>query len=145
MSEHDDISSEIPPFVKKYIPGVMRGLSWAKYSEEKSKGTAMKSEALKDAHAKGLEAALNSPQWSDIYIILKETSKELWSQANEFTEEAKKISMEINNQKTKEEREKILMDAKEAARKAGLQGAIAAGWEKGWKDGIEKRRSTKSD
>ena len=53
--------------------------------------------------------------------------------------------MEINNQKTKEEREKILMDAKEAARKAGLQGAIAAGWEKGWKDGIEKRRSTKSD
>ena len=145
MTEHEDPSSEIPAFVKKYIPGVMRGLSWAKYSEEKSKGTAMKSEALKNAHTKGFEAALNAPQDSDMDRILKDTSEELWSQANEFTEEAKKISMEINNQKTKEEREKILMDAKEAARKAGLQGAIAAGWEKGWKDGIEKRRSTKSD
>ena len=50
-----------------------------------------------------------------------------------------------NNQKTKEEREKILMDAKEAARKAGLQGAIATGWEKGWREGIEKRDSIKSD
>ena len=145
MAEHDDPSSEIPSFVKKYIPGVMRGLSWAKYSEEKSKGTAMKSDALKNAYTKGLEAALNAPQGSDMDRILKDTSEELWSQANEFTEEAKKISMEINNQKTKEEREKILMDAKEAARKAGLQGAIAAGWEKGWKDGIEKRRSTKLD
>ena len=127
MPEHDDPSSEIPSFVKKYIPGVMRGLSWAKYSEEKNKGTAMKSEAVKNAYAKGLETGLNAPQGSDMDRILKDTSEELWSQANEFTEEAKKISMEINNQKTKEEREKILMEAKEAARKAGLQGAIAAG------------------
>ena len=145
MSEHEDPSSEIPSFVKKYIPGVMRGLSWAKYSEEKSKGTAMKSEALKNAYAKGLEAALSAPKGSDMSKILKDTSEKVWTQANEFTDEAKKISMEINNQKTKEEREKILMDAKEAARKAGLQGAIATGWEKGWREGIEKRDSTKSD
>ena len=145
MSEHEDPSSEIPSFVKKYIPGVMRGLSWAKYSKEKNKGTAMKSEALKNAYAKGLEAALSAPKGSDMNKILKDTSEKLWAQANVFTDEAKKISMEINNQKTKEEREKVLMDAKEAARKAGLQGAIAAGWEKGWTEGIEKRDNTKSD
>ena len=137
--------SEIPSFVKKYIPGVMRGLAWAKYGEEKSKGTAMKSEALKDAYTKGFEAASNAPMDSDTDKILKNTSESMWSQANEFTQEAKKISMEINNQKNKEERDKVLMDAKEAARKAGLQGAIAAGWEKGWKEGIEKRNSSQSD
>ena len=145
MSEQEDPSSEIPSFVKKYIPGVMRGLAWAKYSEEKNKGTAMKSEALQDAYAKGFEAALNAPIDLDTDRILKDTIESMWSKANEFTEEAKKISMEINNQKTKEEREKVLMDAKEAARKAGLQGAIAAGWEKGWTEGIEKRDNTKSD
>ena len=145
MSEQEDPSSEIPSFVKKYIPGVMRGLAWAKYSEEKSKGTAMKSEALQDAYTKGFEAALNAPLDSDTDKILKDTSESLWSQANEFTREAKKISMEINNQKNKEERDKVLMDAKEAARKAGLQGAIAAGWEKGWKEGIEKRNPNQSD
>ena len=144
MSENEVPSSEIPSFVKKYIPGVMRGLSWAKYSEEKNKGTAMKSEALKNAYAKGLEAALSAPKGSDMSKILKDTSEKLWTQANEFTE-AKKISMEINNEETKEEREKILMNAKEAARKAGLQGAIATGWEKGWREGIEKRDFIKSD
>ena len=50
MSSLDDKASEIPSFVKKYIPGVMRGLSWAKYSDEKNKGTAMKSDALQDAY-----------------------------------------------------------------------------------------------
>ena len=145
MSSLDDQTSEIPSFVKKYIPGVMRGLSWAKYSDEKNKGTAMKSEALQDAYSKGLESALKAPIDSDPDRILKDTTESLWSQANEFTEEAKKISMEINNQKTKEEREEILAQAKDAARKAGLQGAIAAGWEKGWKEGIQKRDSNKSD
>ena len=145
MSDKTDPASEIPDFVKKYIPGVMRGLSWAKYSEEKKKGTVMKSEALQEAYEEGLQAALDAPKGSDMDRILKDTSEELWAKANEFTDEAKKISIEINNQKTKEEREKVLMDAKEAARKAGLQGAIAAGWEKGWKDGVEKRKLTKSD
>jgi hypothetical protein len=145
MSEQEDSSSEIPSFVKKYIPGVMRGLSWAKYSEDKKKGTVMKSEALQDAYTKGFEAALNAPMDSDTDKILKDTSESMWSQANEFTQEAKKISLEINNQKNKEERDKVLMGAKEAARKAGLQGAIAAGWDKGWKEGIEKRNSDQSD
>ena len=36
MSDDEDISAEIPEFVKKYVPGVMRGLSWAKYSKEKN-------------------------------------------------------------------------------------------------------------
>lgn len=145
MSNLDDQASEIPSFVKKYIPGVMRGLSWAKYSDEKNKGTVMKSEALQDAYSKGFESALKAPIDSNPEKILKDTTESLWSQANEFTEEAKKFSMEINNQKTKEEREEILAQAKDAARKAGLQGAIAAGWEKGWREGIQKRDSNNSD
>ena len=36
MSEEEDIAPEIPALVKKYVPGVTRGLSWAKYSKEKS-------------------------------------------------------------------------------------------------------------
>ena len=36
-------------------------------------------------------------------------------------------------------------NAFEAARKAGLQAAIAAGWEQGWKEGVLKRDSGKSD
>ena len=26
---------EIPEFVKKFVPGIMRGLAWAKYKQEK--------------------------------------------------------------------------------------------------------------
>ena len=139
MSDKIDAASEIPEFVKKYIPGVMRGLSWAKYSEEKKKGTAMKTAALQEAYENGLQAAHEAPAESDMDKILEDTIGSMWSEANKYTEEAKQISMEINNQKTKEEREEILSKAKEAARKAGLQGAIAAGWEKGWKEGTEKR------
>ena len=40
-----DLASEIPDFVKKYVPGITRGLSWAKYSEEKQKGTEIKVDA----------------------------------------------------------------------------------------------------
>ena len=145
MSSLDDQASEIPSFVKKYIPGVMRGLSWAKYTDEKNKSTAMKSEALRDAYSKGFESALKAPMDSDHERILKDTTESLWSEAHEFPEEAKNISMELNNQKTTEESEEILAQAKDAARKAGLQGAIAAGWEKGWKEGIQKRDSNNSD
>jgi hypothetical protein len=28
MSEEEDMDSEIPALVKKYVPGVTRGLSW---------------------------------------------------------------------------------------------------------------------
>ena len=56
-----------------------------------------------------------------------------------MTEEAKKISETINNQKSKEEREKVLGSAKEAAREAGLHAAVAAGWEKGWNEGMSER------
>ena len=145
MSDQDDKSSEIPDFVKKYIPGVMRGLSWAKYSKEKEKGTAMKVAAFQDAKNQGFEAANKAPDDIDSERMLKETTESMWDEANKFTEEAKKISMEINNQKNKEEREQVLNLAKDAARKAGLQGAIAAGWEKGWKEGIDKKIASKSD
>tara|TARA_B100000029_G_scaffold199154_1_gene197514 strand:- start:1274 stop:1702 length:429 start_codon:yes stop_codon:yes gene_type:complete len=139
MSDQGDKSSEIPDFVKKYIPGVMRGLSWAKYSKEKKKGTAMKVAAFQDAQKQGFEAASKAPRDIDTKRMMKEITESMWIEANVFTEEAKKISMKINNQKNKEERERILNLAKEAARKAGLQGAIAAGWEKGWKEGIDKK------
>ena len=145
MSDQDDKSSEIPDFVKKYIPGVMRGLSWAKYSKEKEKGTAMKVAAFQDAKNQGFEAANKAPGDIDSERMLKKTTESMWVEANKFTEEAKKISMKINNQKNKEEREKVLNLAKDAARIAGLQGAIAAGWEKGWKEGIDKKIASKSD
>ena len=146
MSDDEDMSAEIPEFVKKYVPGVMRGLSWAKYSKEKSKGTAMKSEAFQDARNEGFEVAINSPSDIDSNEMLKEATKDMWTLTEEFTEEAKNISKKINSQKTKEARQEVLNSAKEAARKAGLQGAIVAGWEKGWKEGIEKRDSNdKSD
>ena len=146
MPYEEEMSAEIPEFVKKYVPGVMRGLSWAKYSKEKGKGTAMKSEAFQDARKEGFEAAINSPSDIDSNEILKEATKDMWALTKEFTEKAKNISKQINSQKTKEERQEILDSAKEAARKAGLQGAIVAGWEKGWKEGIEKRSSNnKSD
>ena len=145
MSEHDDISSEIPPFVKKYIPGVMRGLSWAKYSEEKSKGTAMKSEAFTEAKEQGHAAALSAPSGSEGDKILEEAVNGIWDRAKELTASAKKISDTLNHQPSKEERDKVLEDAKKAARKAGLQAAIAAGWEKGWEEGIQERSSSDSD
>jgi len=146
MPDREDMSEEIPEFVKKYVPGVMRGLSWAKYSKEKGKGTVMKSEAFQDARNEGFEAAISSPFDIDSDETLKEATKEMWALTKEFTEEAKNISKKINSQKTKEKRQEVLNSAKEAARKAGLQGAIVAGWEKGWKEGIEKRVSNnKSD
>ena len=70
---------------------------------------------------------------------LEETKKELWSEAEKFTAVAKEIALQVNSQENKEERDKILSLAKEAARNAGLQGAIAAGWEKGWNEGIANR------
>ena len=35
MSEDKELGSEIPAFVKKYVPAVNRGLAWAKYGKEK--------------------------------------------------------------------------------------------------------------
>ena len=146
MSDDEYMSAEIPDFVKKYVPGVMRGLSWAEYSKEKGKGTAMKSEAFQDARNEGFKASINSPSDIDSDRMLKEATNDMWTLTKEFTEEAKNLSKKINSQKTKEARQEALTSAKEAARKAGLQGAIVAGWEKGWKEGIEKRDSNnKSD
>ena len=57
----------------------------------------------------------------------------------------KNMRSTVNNQKSKEEREAVLDLTRIAARKAGLQAAIAAGWEQGWKEGVLKRDSGKSD
>ena len=134
MSEKD-LGSEIPEFVKKYVPGITRGLSWAKYSKEKAEGTEMKVDAYNESKKKGYQKAI-AVSSEDIKKVFEETKAELWSQAEELTNAAKEIAIQVNNQESKEERDKILNLAKEAARNAGLQGAIAAGCEKGWNEGI---------
>ena len=53
-----DLASEIPDFVKKYVPGITRGLSWAKYSEEKQKGTEIKVDAYNESKEKGFQKAI---------------------------------------------------------------------------------------
>lgn len=137
MSE-EELGSEIPEFVKKYVPGITRGLSWAKYSKEKAEGTEMKVDAYNESKKKGYQKAI-SVSSEDTKKVFEETKAELWSQAEELTNAAKEIAMQVNNQESKEERDKILNLAKEAARNAGLQGAIAAGWEKGWNEGIASK------
>ena len=137
MSE-EELGSEIPDFVKKFVPGITRGLSWAKYSKEKAKGTEIKVDAYNESKRKGYQTAIKVSS-DDIERVFEETKKELWSEAEKFTAAAKEIALQVNSQENKEERDKILSLAKEAARNAGLQGAIAAGWEKGWNEGIANR------
>ena len=144
MSNEEDMDSEIPALVKKYVPGVTRGLSWAKYSKEKGKGTVMKSEAFQEAKAEGFATALKAPL-GEANQILKDATDGIWNQARELTEKAKEVSHRINNQKSKKEREKVLGLARDAAKKAGVQAAIAAGWEQGWKEGLKERDSKNSD
>ena len=134
----EDSGSEIPEFVKKYVPGITRGLSWAKYSKEKAKGTEMKVDAYNESKKKGYQEAI-AVSLEDIKKVFDETKAELWSQAEQLTVTAKEIAIQVNAQESKEERDKILNLAKEAARNAGLQGAIAAGWEKGWNEGIANK------
>ena len=137
MSE-EELDSEIPDFVKKFVPGITRGLSWAKYSKEKAKGTEIKVDAYNESKREGYQTAIKVSS-DDIERVFEETKKELWSEAEKFTAAAKEIALQVNSQENKEERDKILSLAKEAARNAGLQGAIAAGWEKGWNEGIANR------
>ena len=137
MSE-EELGSEIPDFVKKFVPGITRGLSWAKYSKEKAKGTEIKVDAYNESKWEGYQTAIKVSS-DDIERVFEETKKELWSEAEKFTAAAKEIALQVNSQENKEERDKILSLAKEAARNAGLQGAIAAGWEKGWNEGIANR------
>ena len=137
MSE-EELGSEIPDFVKKFVPGITRGLSWAKYSKEKEKGTEIKVDAYNESKREGYQTAIKVSS-HDIERVFEETKKELWSEAEKFTTAAKEIAIQVNSQVNKEERDKILSLAKEAARNAGLQGAIAAGWEKGWNEGIANR------
>ena len=134
----DELGSEIPDFVKKFVPGITRGLSWAKYSKEKAKGTEMKVDAYNESKKQGYQKAV-SASYEDSKKIFEETKAELWSQAEELVNTAKEIAIQVNTQESKEERDKILNLAKEAARNAGLQGAIAAGWEKGWNEGIASK------
>ena len=145
MSNEEDMDSEIPALVKKYVPGVSRGLSWAKYGKEKGKGTVMKSEAFQEAKAEGFATALKAPLGEAADQILKDATASIWNRATELTEKAKEVSHRINKQKSKKEREKVLGLARDAAKEAGLQAAIAAGWEQGWKEGLKERDSKNSD
>ena len=144
MSEEDN-TPEIPELVKKYVPGITRGLSWAKYSKDKAEGTTIKSEAFAEAKEEGFAAAILAPFGSAGDKIREKAVQEIWSKAKELTDSAKELSDKLNNQPTKEDREKVLEEARKAARKAGLQAAIATGWEQGWKEGIQERDSAKSD
>ena len=137
MSE-EDLASEIPDFVKKYVPGITRGLSWAKYSKEKAKGTEMKVDAYNESKKAGYQKA-TEVSMANADNVFEEIKAELWTEAQKLTNIAKEVASRVNSQETKEEREKILNLAKEAARNAGLQGAIAAGWEKGWNEGISNK------
>jgi len=119
--------------------------SWAKYGMEKGQGTAMKSGAFVEAKEEGFEAAISAPSGPTGDQILKNAVEGMWSEAKKLTEEARQISGTVNHQKSKEERETVLDLTRVAARKAGLQAAIAAGWEQGWKEGVLKRDSAKSD
>lgn len=145
MPKEKDLDSEIPDFVKKYVPGVSRGLSWANYSSEKAKGTAVKSEAFNESKAEGYAAALNLPSGSNKENIRDNTLKEIWSLAEELTEDVRKVSSQINSQVSREKREEVLSEARILARKAGVQAAIAAGWEQGWNEGIAERYAKESD
>ena len=133
-----DLGSEIPDFVKKYVPGITRGLSWAKYSEEKQKGTEIKVDAYNESKEKGFQKAINVSS-DEAEKVFKEIKEAMWSDAQQLTEKAREIANKVNIQESKEERDKILDLAKEAARNAGLQGAIAAGWEKGWNEGVASK------
>ena len=130
--------SEIPDFIKKYVPGITRGLSWAKYSKEKSKGTEMKVDAYNESREKGYQKAIEVSQ-ENSEKIFEEIKTAMWSEAQKLTIMAKEIAIKVNSQETKEERDMILNLAKDAARNAGLQGAIAAGWEKGYTEGLKKK------
>ena len=138
MSKEENTTPEIPAFVKKYIPGVKRGLAWAKYGKEEGEGRAIKAAAFQDSRDEGFQAALAASSETSADDIFQSASKEMWAVANVYTEKAKELAMKINNQKNKDERENALSIARIAARKAGLHAAVAAGWEKGWKEGIEK-------
>ncbi len=134
----EDLASEIPDFVKKYVPGITRGLSWAKYSKDKAKGTEMKVDAYNESKKEGYHKAIDVPLGKSEEVF-EQIKTELWAEAQRLTNVAKEIASKVNSQESKEEREEILNLAKEAARNAGLQGAIAAGWEKGWHEGISSK------
>jgi hypothetical protein len=105
----------------------------------------MKSEAFQEAKAEGFATALKVPSGETANQILKDATEGIWNRARELTEKAKEVSHRINSQKSKKEREEVLVLAREAAKKAGVQAAIAAGWEQGWKEGIQERDSENSD
>ena len=68
MSE-EELGSEIPDFVKKFVPGIRRGLSWAKYSKEKAKGTEIKVDAYNESKREGYQTAIKvSPDLNEYQI-----------------------------------------------------------------------------
>ena len=101
MSE-EELGSEIPDFVKKFVPGITRGLSWAKYSKEKAKGTEIKVDAYNESKREGYQTAIKVSS-DDIERVFEETKKELWSEAEKFTTAAKEIAIQVNSQENKEE------------------------------------------
>ena len=91
MSEEDP-GSEIPDFIKQYVPGITRGLSWAKYSKEKSKGTEMKVDAYNESRKKGYQKVIEVSQ-EDSEKIFEEIKTAMWSEAQKLTIMAKEIEI----------------------------------------------------
>ena len=117
MSE-DDLGSEIPEFVKKYVPGITRGLSWAKYSQEKAKGTEMKVDAYNESKKKGYQKAIEVSS-DDIEKVFEETKRNYGLRLKSLT--TRQRDSFSSKQKIEEEETKFLL-AKEAARNAGCRG-----------------------
>ena len=106
MSKDEELGSEIPAFVKKYVPAVNRGLAWAKYGKEKGEGTANNAAAFQDSRDEGFEAASAVSSDMSAEDIFEVASKEMWSVAKEYTDQAKILAMGINKQKDKEDEKK---------------------------------------
>ena len=98
----------------------------------------MKVDAYNESKKKGYQKAIEVSQ-EESEEVFEEIKTSMWLEAQKLTITAKEIAMKVNSQENKEERDKILNLAKDAARNAGLQGAIAAGWEKGWNEGIASK------
>lgn len=117
----------------------MASKDWIKYMIDKQKGTASKAAALEEGQKEGYSAAMDSKDDVDRDAILEEIKKNKWDEANKIMKEVRTISETILKQKTKDERNEVMLQTREIARKAGRKAAWIIGWEQGWKKGWDEK------
>ena len=117
----------------------MASKDWMKYMIEKQKGTASKAAALAEGLEEGYNAAIQSKDDVDHNSMLEEIKSNKWKEANKIMEEARTISGTILKQKTKDERNEVMLKTREIAREAGRKAAWITGWEQGWKKGWDEK------